>query len=187
MNNADLPAYLIEYDHNKPSKLFTKQQIEFIESITSDFSIEEMAKIRKLEWFRLNLNRGVLGCGVVPGLRPERATGCLYFKRFSKKDAESMAKDLVQNIPTDFPERSRDNWVLQPYRVITANKDRYYPLEFHNDIEQWRERLQKNAGIKQTLLAYFDQGKFMISNGEKIPFSQLLVEVAEHIAYPEDW
>ncbi len=182
-----LPSNFVEYDHLDPSPHFTKQQIDYIESIRDDFNAEDLARIRDIEWFMLNLNVEGMAEGVIPGLRTKPGIGCLYIRRYSTEKYTKMIDAFLDYIPKDFPKEHVLKCYMPSYRVTLPTGDQFYPIVFHGDLNAWRKRLEESAYVHHTLTGHFDHGKFVVSDGRRFDFSAIKVDKVKSEPIPKAW
>lgn len=191
--NTERPAHLIDYDPIDPSPEFTQEQIKFIESVRAHISGEDLAALRRFEWFQLNLNwkqfgePPLLGYGAVPGLRDGPGVGTLYVRRFSSDRHAKMMDSFLDYIPEGFPEGDVRRCHMPGYRLETPNTDVYYPIVFNGNITEWRRRLTESSKIHHTVLGEFDNGKFVLPDGKKFSFGALKLDRLKSKVYPKDW
>ena len=71
----------VEYRYPNPSPLFTRQQIDFIESVHSFLQPSEIEIVSKLERFVLNVNTRIAKCDIIPGLSEDKYRICSACKK----------------------------------------------------------------------------------------------------------
>ena len=180
--------HLIEYDRESPSPLFSAEMIAWINSIQDGFSTAELAWLHENEYFILNTIVGDLIGHVVPGLRPQPSTETEYVRRYNSADCKAMMDEFLSYVPPGLTKEFLDYCNRPRYRVTMANGDRFYPVEYHNDLAAWRRQVSESAKLRGTITGRFEHGKFVLSNGQKINFSDLTVaRLFDYESYPSDW
>ena len=175
----ELPARRIAYDYDNPSHPFTPEQIAYIESIREFLSDSEIAQARRIETFSYNTFFGNPNEIGIAGLRPQDRTYCMYLRRFDERPYGRLVDEFLDAVYEDFSEDNIDRVNMPGYRVTTPDGDRYYAFVFNGDLQAWIDRLVAVAGQHGTLMAWFDRGKFCLTDGRQLPFSDLLIEKLE--------
>ncbi len=166
-----LPSNFIVYDHGNPSPYFPPEKVAYIESINNDFSEEELQQIRAMERFAFNLNTEGVGGDEIPGIRNKQTEAHVYFKRFSDDPWKVLVQTFMDSIPDGFEDKGR---CLMPMcRATLPNGDRYYPMTVLGNLGEWQRRLLQAAADCGTKLGWFDKGKFVVSDGQIVGFSDL--------------
>lgn len=176
---GELPARRIPYDYDNPSPPFTPEQIAYIESIREFLSADELAKARRIEKFSYSTLFGDLNEIGITGLRPHKKTYCMYLRRFDGRTYDRLVEDFLDEIYEDFPEENIHRVVMPGYRVTTPEGDRYYAFMFNGNFQAWIDRMTVVAVKHGTLMAWFDRGKFCLTDGRDLPFSDLQIEKLE--------
>ena len=166
-----LPSNFVVYDHDNPSPYFPPEKVAYIESFKANFSDEEVRQIRAMERFALNLNTGGVGGDEIPGIRQKPTEMHVYFKRFSDASWREEVKMLMASIPDSFEDKGR--CLIDMSRATLPNGDRYYPMTLLGNHEEWKRHLQQTVIDCRTKLARFEKGKFVVSDGQVISFSDL--------------
>ena len=187
----DAKPHIVEFDPDAPASVFTREQIDYVNSIAEYLSPSQVEGVRRLE--HLIFNRNVNACAwfFVPGLRGDTNfdgtdEGIVYVKRFSSARYAKMMDLFLDHEPSDFPkEGSGGN--MPGYRVTLPNGDRFYPIAFFGDLVAWRKRLRESADLHGTELAHFDRGTFVVSDGQRFAFADLRIEALETRRTPSSW
>ena len=186
MTFPSLPSNYIVYNHADPSPDFTPEKILYIESFKSDFLDEEVKQIRSMERFALNLNTGGVGGDEIPGIRKKPTEMYVYFKRFSGASWRSNVKTLMDSIPDNFGDKGR--CLIPMCRATLPNGDRFYPMTLLGDHDEWRRQIRQAATQCNTNLAAFEKGRFVVSDGRVLSFSELKWDRLLHgQPIPEEW
>ena len=171
----ELPARRIAYDYDNPSPPFTPDQIAYIESIRDFLSDGELAQARRIETFSYNTFFGTPNESGIAGLRPREKTYCMYLRRFDKRPYGRLVDEFLDAVYEDFPEDNINRVNMPGYRVTTPDGDRYYAFVFNGDFQEWINRMVAVGVQHATLMAWFDRGKFCLTDGRQLSFSELLI------------
>ena len=183
---TSLDEQFVRYQFPDPSPLFTRQQIEYIESAHRFLTLSETEIVRKLERFVLNVNTGIAKCDVIPDLREDEAEFTLYVRRFASDDFLSMINRLLDRVIDEMIGRQIRRTVISPFRMRLNNGDKYYPVTLNRVIIALRPKLLASVAHFGAKTAKLDRGKFVLESGEIIPLSAVEIDRAER-DYPEDW
>ena len=178
---------LIEYDRSNVSPHFTTEMIQFRESRQQGLSARDHAKLDEIEFFILNLNSGGFVSCAVPGLRANPLTEVRYLKRFNKERIEIMMSKFMGYVPHDFPSDQIDRCYFKAFRLKTPDGGKFYPITYNGNLPAWRKRLDDNAAFFKTLIGRFENGKFVLSDGQRIEFADMEVEWVGDEALPRDF
>ena len=175
----ELPSRLIDYDYDNPSFPFTPEQIAYIESIREFLSDSELAQARRIETFRYNTFFGNPNESGIPGLRPRERTYCMYLRRFDERPYGRLVDEFLDAVYEDFSKENINHVMMPGFRVTTPDRDRYYAFVFNSDFQAWINRMIAVATQLGTLMAWFDRGKFRLTDGRQLAFSDLVIEQLE--------
>ncbi len=181
-----LDEQFVRYQYPNPSPLFTRKQIEYIESAHRFLTPSEIAKVGELESFLLNVSTGIADCNIIPGLREDNEEFNLYVRRFSSDDFLSMINLMLDRVIDEMIGRQIRRTVISPFRVRLENGDKYYPVTLNRVIVALRPKLLASVAYFGAKTAKLDGGKFILESGEIIPLSAVEIDRAER-GYPEDW
>ena len=184
-----LRPHLIEYDRNDPSPHFTSAHIRYIETRQDGFSESELAWIRDYEYFIFNLyyTKGLVA-RVIPGLRSYPGAETQYVMRYNTMNYQSMMDDFLSYKSPDLPEGLSDYCNMPGCRFTTLDKAHFYPINYHEDLPGWRKLISESAKLHDTLTGQLEGGKFVLSDGRRVSFSDLTVaSLTGQVPYPPDW
>ena len=183
-----LRPHLIEYDRDNPSPMLSEPFLRYVNSIQSGFSKQELDWLNEYEFFIFNTFDGYWTERAIPGIRTEKFIETQYVMRFSNLDYRSMMNEFLKYIPAGFPEDLTDHCFMPNYRLTLANGNKFYPICYNNDLAGWRRQLVESAKLHHTMTGLFENGKFLLSDGQRINFSDLSVASLEgREPYPPDW
>ena len=175
----EIPPGCSAYDYNNPSLPFTPGQIASIDSIKEFLSDSELAQARQLEtvYFSPVLKRA---SGIfIAGLRSYNTSSCLYLQRFDERYYEDLLSGFLDAVYDGYPKANLGGVTWPWFRVTMPDGERYYPLQFHGDLQAWTDRMIAVAKEHATTMAWFDKGKFCITDGQKMSFGDLHIERLE--------
>lgn len=185
---GEFPSRLIKYDYDNPSHPFTSEQIAYIDSIREFLSEDELAQARRLETFHYNTFFGTPNEIGIAGLRPSERTYCLYLRRYDSKSYGDLVDEFILTVYERRPIEKPGGINTPGYRVTTPDGDRYYAFECNGNLQGWIDRMIEVAAQFGTLMAWFDRGKFCLTDGRRLPFSDLRIEQLEGgKLWPEGW
>lgn len=187
---GEFPARLIRYDYDNPSRPFTSEQIAHIESIREFLSEDELAQARRLEVFHYNTFFGTPNELGIAGLRPSEKTYCLYLQRYDDKTYGEIVDKFIDTAYERRPVEKPGGIRTLGYRVTTPDGGRHYALECNGNLQAWIDRMLEVAAQFGTLMAWFDRGKFCLTDGRRFAFSDLRIEELEGGKgkyVPKDW
>ena len=179
--------HLVEYDRQNPSPHFTLRQIQYIESLPNGLSDRDLVKLEEVEWFILNRNIGYLTSSAVPGLRIHPGIEVRYVKRFSANAYWDMINGFLAYVPSDFPRDQIGRCNLPGYRLTSPDGAQFYPIEFNGDLPAWRKRLNESAKAHGTQIGHFENGKFVLFDGQRIELADMTVKRVGQEPYPPDF
>lgn len=178
-NWDEMPARLIDYDYERPGPPFKPDQIAYIESIREFLSEDELAQARRIETFRYNTFFGGPGELGIAGLRPGDLTYCMYLRRWDERPYDRLVDEFLDAVYEDFPEDNIDRVHMPGYRVTTPDGGRHYAFVFNGDLQAWVDRLIAVALRHATSMAWFERGRFCLTDGRRLPFSDLRIDKLE--------
>ena len=179
--------HLVDYDSVNPSPYFSPEQICYFEPLPDGLSEKALENLRKTEWFVLNRNSGYFIECAVPGLRSQPGIEVGYVRRFSTASYVAMMDVFLDCMPTDFPLDQANHFNMPSYRLTSATREKFYPVEYNGEISAWRRRLQHCAEIHNTSIGSFDYGKPAISDGRELDLGDILIEWVRPEPDPSDW
>lgn len=181
--------HLIEYDRNNPSPKFSDELIQLIETIQDGFSESELALIRDYEYFIFNIYfPNELICRQIPGIRPNKNFEVVYIMRFNNDDYRSMMNRFLEHIPADAPSDLTAHCNMPGERLTIPDGSKFYPINYHYDLAAWRRQISESAKLHNTKTGRFENGKFVLSDGQTINFSDLVITgLTGQVPYPADW
>ena len=184
----EIPPNCTAYDYDNPSPPFTPESIAAIDSVKAFLSDNELAQARRLETVYFSPVFKTAGGTSIPGLRFYASYFCLYLRRFDNRSYEELLKGFLDAVYDGHP-KSRFGGVTWPwFRVTTPDGARYYPLYFHGNLKAWSDRMIVVAAELATTMAWFDKGKFRITDRRELSFGELHIQRLEGGKYiPQDW
>ena len=182
-----LRPHLVEYDRENPSSKLSEPFLQYVNSIQNGFSNQELEWLNEYEFFIFNTFDGYWTERAVPGIRTEKIE-TRYVRRYNSYSYRSMMNKFLEYVPPGLPEDFTDHCYMPNYRLTLANGDKFYPICYHNDFVGWRRQLAESAKLHGTMTGLFESGKFVLSNGQRINFSDISVASLEgREPYPADW
>lgn len=183
-----LRPHLVEYDRDNPSPRLSEPFLRYVRSVQSGFSKQELDWLNEYEFFIFNTFDGYWTERAVPGLRAKKDIETHYVRRYSSADYRSMMNEFLEYIPSGFPKNLTNYCYMPNYRLTLTNGDKFYPICCRNDLAGWRIQIVESAKLHCTTTGQFESGKFVLSNGQRINFSDLTVaSLAGREPYPSDW
>ena len=184
----EIPPNSTAYDYDNPSPPFSPKSIAAIDSIKAFLSENELAQARRLETVYFSPVFNGAGGTSIPGLRSYPTTFCLYLRRFDDRYYEDLLQGFLDAVYDGHPKASLGGVTWPWFRVTTPDRDRYYPLYFHGNLQAWTDRMIAVATELKTTMAWFDKGKFLITDRRKLSFGDLHIESLEgRKPIPQDW
>ncbi len=178
---------LVAYDPKNPDPCITPEFIRYIESRQPGLTDRDIAKLDEIEWFTFHRQLKKLNEFAIPGLRPDHYTETRYVRRYSAKRYWTMISEFLSYMPSDFPVDQAGRCLLPGYRLTCSDGSHFYPVEYNGDLPVWRKRLADNAVHFETLIGYFDHGRFVISDGREIEFADMEVASTPQKSIPDDF
>lgn len=124
----------------------------------------------------------------ISGLRSYKTSFCFYISRQDDAYYECQMKDFTDAVYEGLPEENPGALAWEWYRVTTPEGTRFYPFAAHANLHAWKERVTAVASEKATPVAYFDDGKFRLSDGRQWAFGDLRIDRLEGgKPIPHDW
>ena len=183
-----IPPGCTPYDYGEPTSPFTLENTRAVDSIRAFLSEDELTQARKLEIVYYSPIHQTVGGVFIPGIRSYSTSFCLYLKRYEEISHYDLLEKFMDAVCKGHPSLNPDTVHWDWFRVRTPSGDRYYPLQFHGDLDAWIDRMIAVATEKGTTMGWFDQGKFCLSDGRRLAFGDLdMVRLMGGEAYPDDW
>ena len=172
----DVPPGCTPYEYGDLSLPFTLENTSVVSSIKDFLSEIEIVKVRKIETIYYSpVHQNVVGT-TIPGLRAYSKLFCLYLRKDQRADYYDSLKDFMGAVISGQPNLDPDTVHWGWFRVTTPGGDRYYPLEFHGDLDAWINRMIDVAIEKGTTMGWFDKGKFCLNDGRRMAFGDLQID-----------
>jgi hypothetical protein len=186
-SDAPYGHLLVEYDPQNPDPCFTPECIAYIEARQSGLTRRDIAKLDEIEWFTCHRHTRTMNQVAIPGLRPGGRWDTCYVKRFNTDPYLLMLNEFLAYIPDGFPEEQADRWIIEGYRLTSGNGEQFYPIDYNGNLVAWRKRMLDNAEHFGTLIARFDHGRFVVSDGRETEFADMSVAIANGKDIPDDF
>ena len=184
----EIPGRSIAYDYDNPGPPFSPGSIAAIDSIKDFLSASELVQARRLETVYYNTLLKD-GCGTfIPGLRSYPTSLILYIGRFNGQYYADMLNAFLDAVNARTPERELDGHHWPWFRVTTPDGCRHYPLKLNEKLQAWKDRMSEVAEDVGTPLAWFDRGKFCLTDGRRFSFGDLVIDRLEGgKPIPKNW
>ena len=180
--------HLIEYDRSSPSEKIPKRFVDYAESIQDGFSDAELAWLHDYEYFIFNTYLNGFITNAIPGLRPQKGVETQYVKRYGSGTYKNMMDQFLNHRPSSFPIEQVGMCNMPGCRMTLADGGKFYPVNYHGDIAEWRKLFSDSAVFHGTVTARFRNGKFVLSDGRKINLGDIVVSSLRSVdTYPRDW
>lgn len=179
-------AYPYNYDRLLPP--FTAENTAAVESIKEFLSDSELDRARRLESVYFSpIFQTIVGT-FIPGLRRYDTSFCLYLLRFNDMRYEDLVAEFLDAVYTGCPKEDLGGGHWGWFRVTIPNGDRYYPFDFHGNLQVWSDRLITVALEKGAAMGWFEKGKFCLTDGRQLAFGDLRIErLKGGEPIPDDW
>ena len=184
----EIPPRAYPYNYDRLLPPFTAENTAALESIKEFLSDSELDQARRLEtvYFSSVFQR-VVGT-FIPGLRHYDTSFCLYVRRFNSIYYEELLENFMDAVYTGCLKEDLGGIHWDWFRVTVPDGDRYYPLDFHGNLQGWIDRMIAVATEKGTTMGWFDKGKFCLTDGRKMAFGDLCIErLKGGEPIPNDW
>lgn len=183
-----IPPGCTPYDYGDLTPPFTRENTRAVDSIRNFLSEDELIQARKLEIVYYSPIHQTVGGVVIPGIRTYNTSFCLYLKKYEEILTHDLLEKFIDAVCEGHPDLNPDTIHRDWFRVTVPNGDRYYPLQFHGDLDAWIDRMIAVATEKGTTMGWFDKGKFCLNDGSRMAFGDLkMVRLMGGEAYPDDW
>lgn len=177
----------VEYDPLNIDPCFTPECIAYIQARQPGLTPRDLAKLDDIEWFTFHRHAKTMNQFAIPGLRPGGKWETCYVKRFNVDKYLEMMNVFLSYDQIKIPKGQVDRWILPAYRLTCNNGDKFYPIEYGGDFAAWRERMIGSAEHFGTLIARFDHGRFVISDGREVEFADMDVASTNAEITPDDF
>ena len=172
----DVPPGCTPYEYGDLSLPFTPENTWVVSSIKDFLSESEIVKVRNIETIYYSpVLQNVVGTSI-SGLRSYNTSFYLYLRKDQKFYYYDLLRGFIDAVCTGRPDLNPDTVHWGWFRVTTPGGDRYYPLEFHGDLDAWINRMIDVAIENGTTMGWFDKGKFCLSNGSRMAFGDLHID-----------
>ena len=184
----EIPPNCIPYDYDNPGPPFSPGAIAAVDSIKAFLSDAELAQARRLETvYFSSIFKGAAGTSI-PGLRSYETSACLYVTRYNDLYYEDLMQGFIDRVYEGCPKASLGGVHWAWFRVTTPDGNRHYPLDFHGNLQAWKDRMAAVANDVRTTLAWFDRGKFCLTDGRRFAFGDLTIDRLEGgKPIPDNW
>ena len=179
----------VEYSRNDPHPKFTDLQLEYIRSIDSILTPQEVIAVSRVESFDIRLGDGEVSCREVPGLRPQYGNTVVYVQRYSDERFAAFMEKVIDHIAAGPQGPKMFLRYISPVRIIIPDVGIFYPLSHGVGAIQWRNKVRRRMAEVGALTGEFINGKFNISDGRVFPVSGMQIERSRYSGkgYAPEW
>lgn len=188
LSPSDFHRY-IEYSRDDPHPKFTDFQLEYIRSIDSILTPQEVDSVSKIESFDIRLGDGEVSCREVPGLRPRYGNTVVYIQRYSDERFATFMEKVIDHIAAGPQGPKMFLRYVSPVRIVISDVGIFYPLSHGVGAVQWRNKVRRRMAEVGALTGEFVNGKFNISDGRVFPVAAMEIERSRYSGrgYAPEW
>ncbi len=99
----------------------------------------------------------------LPGTRPQDAGKVIYIGFPAAADVVESFEKVTSKIDPPIPKHG--GALLKPWVVQTSDRERFYSLYFHGDVEGWRQQIELGAKQLGLKMAKVHDDRFVVVEG----------------------